>query len=79
MAGDSEIDFVATRREDTTYIQVALSTSEATTLERELGAFRSAPLGARCVLITLDRGRPNTGEVAWVDAIQFLSGQPLPI
>lgn len=77
VAGNSEIDFVATRGEETTYIQVALSTSEVATLKRELDAFRGAPLGARCVLITLDRGRPNTGEVAWLDAIRFLSGSPL--
>ena len=74
---DGEIDFIATRGDDTFYVQVAYATSEPSTLERELAPFAHTPAGSRCILITLDRFPPPTGHVQWVDGLAFLAGQDL--
>lgn len=69
-----EIDFIAARDNERTYIQVCYVTDSPETLQRELAPFSYAPDGARCVLISLDRFPPQTGEVLWLDALDFLAG-----
>lgn len=69
---NAEIDFVATRGNDTKNIQVASSTEDPSTLEREL-----RPLNGNGYLITADRIPPNTGNVRWIDAFEFLDGKAL--
>lgn len=69
---NAEIVFVATRGSVTKNIQVALSTEDESTLQREL-----RPLNGSGYLITADRIPPNTGSVRWVDAFEFLGGASL--
>ncbi|MDO5032285.1 ATP-binding protein [Corynebacterium sp.] len=76
-SGNQEIDFMATKEQHTTYIQVALSALDEDTLKRELSAFAGAPTGARCVLITFDRLPLNTGAVEHLNAGDFLLGADL--
>lgn len=70
-----EIDFVARDGESALYVQVALSTLEPATLERELSSFAPVPAGAACLLLTLDRLDPGTGDVQWMNAAEFLAGR----
>lgn len=74
-APKGKIDFIATRGTNVAYIQVALNTADPATLKRELAPFDFTPSGARCYLITLDRFSPGTGQVTWVDGLEFLAGQ----
>lgn len=72
-----EIDFLARKEGRTVYIQVALSTESEQTLARELAPFEKLGAGANCLLISGDRFQPETGEVRWLDAFDFLAGSGL--
>lgn len=74
---NAEIDFVATRGMETAFIQVAYSTDDASTLERELRPLAANAGRARTYLITADRIPPSTGSVTWIDAFEFLAGAAL--
>ena len=72
-----EIDFVATRGSTNLFIQVALTTDNPATLERELKPLRNHRLEGKAFLLTTDRVPPAAGTAAWVDAFEFLDGAEL--
>lgn len=76
--GGGEVDFRVDDGRQTTYIQVCFDTSSLQVLSRELRPFAALPPGARAVLISADRIPPDCGEVAHLDAFDFLLGADLP-
>lgn len=72
-----EIDFIATKGNQNWYIQVSYLTESAETLSRELRPFAGVPVGANCILMTMDRAVPETGEIRWIDVLEFLNGTEL--
>ncbi len=52
--GDREIDFVATKNEDTTYIQVAYLIADEKTHEREFGNLLSVPDNCAKLVVSMD-------------------------
>lgn len=68
-----EIDFLARRGDRTVFVQTALTAMDEAVLQRELSSFEGLPAGARCVLLTGDRIRLDTGFVEQVNAFDFLA------
>lgn len=73
---DSEIDFIAEKNGEKTYIQVALTLNEEKTIEREFGNLLKIKDNYPKLLITMDRFSGNTFEgVKVTDLRTFLLGK----
>ena len=78
VAGAREIDFVAEKREERRYIQVAYLLESRATIERELGAFAAVRDAWPRVLLTLDPHQPADFEGVRHQPLEdFLRGAPL--
>jgi len=60
VANGREIDFVADKDGETTYIQVAVNVNDASTAQREFGNLTDIPDNYRKILVTLHDSAPNT-------------------
>ena len=73
---DNEIDFIAEKNGEKTYIQVALTLNEEKTIEREFGNLLKIKDNYPKLLITMDRFSGNTFEgVKVTDLRTFLLGK----
>lgn len=76
--GDYEIDFVAERAAQVTYVQIAYLVAEAATLERELRPLRDVPDHHPKWLLTMDRHPVTTDDgICHMELSRFLLGDPL--
>jgi len=75
-SGDYEIDFVAEKKGERVYIQVALSLNEEKTIEREFGNLRKIRDNYPKMVITMDEFSGNTYEgIVALDIRSFLTGK----
>ena len=72
---DLEIDFVAENREGLKYFQVALTTRDEKTLERELKSLQKTKDHYPKYLITLDYDTNNYNGIKQISALDFLTGR----
>lgn len=73
--GDLEIDFIAKTPRSITYVQVAESVKDSSTLERELKPFGKLKDSYPCVLISMDKTlNEDFDGVRHINALEFLSG-----
>lgn len=78
VAGGREIDFVAERRTERCYVQVAYRLESPATIERELSAFAAVRDAWPRVLLSLDPYQPSDFEGVRHQALtDFLRGAPL--
>ena len=78
VAGEREIDFVAERKTERCYVQVAYLLESPATIERELSAFAAVRDAWPRVLLSLDPYQPSDFEgVRHQSLTDFLRGAPL--
>ena len=78
VAGEREIDFVAERRSERWYVQVAYLLESPATIARELAAFAAVRDSYPRVLLSLDPHQPSDFEgVRHQSLTEFLRGAPL--
>jgi len=74
--GDKEIDFIAQKNGEKCYVQVALSLTEASTMEREFGNLQKIDDNYPKLVVTLEHFSGNTVEgIIPIDLRSFLSNE----